>query len=487
MATLKCPRCGTSISVQWSNFCTKCGTPVGDGPVDTPLSRVSSHRWRIVLAATVATIIVVSILLVLAGDDSREQFTSYDRSEIVLGTAIDMSGNLWVAGIVRMRATGVWNSPALLVKYDNDGQVLWSNELGNRSEYRWFREITIDAAGSAYIVGDCIPSECGKAGQLTVRKYNNDGNEVWVRRLAGNNLARVELVVAKDLYVVITNLGSQTALVVKYDSDGKELWDRRLNAGPEWEGYFNNPHATIDDAEGLVLVLGREHTFSTVGFFGENWSSVSLPPVMWRYDGNGDLLFGPEIMGRNINGNSTTLNKAGNLYVAGFGSKDAPGNNVVKYDTGGNEVWKRKLASSPGGVTTDGAGNVYIRGFGGPEFNNVVKYDNDGNEVWIRGLDSPPQGVITDAAGNVFLVEGRDVVKLDSDGNDLWAIELVGAAHQVTTGPTGDVYVVDPHPVEDVLKSDVIKYDVNGNEVWRREVRFPDGPGVLRTVSTPVP
>ena len=122
---------------------------------------------------------------------------------------------------------------------------------------------------------------------------------------------------------------------------------------------------------------------------------------------------------------------------------------TVKYDSSGRLLWKRTYDSGSddeaGGLAIDRDGNVYVAGGNrdpcyGYDCGDfiTIKYDSSGNEVWKRTYDSgvseTATAVAIDAFGNVYVtgytqkvaVDGNtyrsaETVKYNTGGDLLWA------------------------------------------------------------------
>jgi len=152
----------------------------------------------------------------------------------------------------------------------------------------------------------------------------------------------------------------------------------------------------------------------------------------------------------------------GSIYVASLTS----GPVLWKYDTSGNQVWERDLATNGSGdgfaVAADATG-AYIVGDatalpGQPQiFNDVAfirKYDPSGNEVWTRLFAVQEVSAATQALGGA----------LDSKG-----VYMAGFTRGTLPGKKSS-------GSEDIF---VRKYDLRGDEVWTRQL----GPGRATSIA----
>ncbi|MEA5417827.1 S8 family serine peptidase [Spirulina sp. CCNP1310] len=158
---------------------------------------------------------------------------------------------------------------------------------------------------------------------------------------------------------------------------------------------------------------------------------------------------------------SVTLDKLGNVYIAGRTSGNLAGSNLgsydawlAKYDAAGTELWKQQLGTSgydaAKKVITDSDGNTYISGLTDGSFDGNVasrdawlaKYGANGDLIWRKKLPADYD------ISNGSLTWGKD-----------GSLYLAGLTHGNLAGTTqgnGDAWVA--------------KYDTNGNQQWVRQL-----------------
>ncbi len=188
-------------------------------------------------------------------------------------------------------------------------------------------------------------------------------------------------------------------------------------------------------------------------------------------------------------GNSITVDNAGNIYTTGYFSNTvdfdpgpgtsyltSAGNNDIfasKLDASGNFVWAKRIGGSGNDVSysvaVDAAGNVYTTGL----FSSAADFD-------------PGAGTF-----NLFSTGGSDIFvsKLDSSGNFIWAKQIgsldndisysiaVDASGNIyTTGifhasadfnPNSGTFNLSPVGNYDIFVS---KLDASGNFVWAKQM-----------------
>ncbi len=308
-----------------------------------------------------------------------------------------------------------------------------------------------------------------------VRKYDAEGNEVWTRQFGSSNLdiARGISLDSTGVYVAgqtrgalpgQTGAGGDDAFVRKYDADGNEVWTLQFGSSE-------------NDIAGAISV-------DSTGVYVVGYMNLHFKPV-----------------------------PAGDQVAF-----------VRKYDTHGNEVWRREIATSiksqtrlntvPDGIVVDSTG-VYVAGTtsgtlpgqtsNGGQDAYVRKYDADGTEVWTRqfgtSLTTEAIGISVDSTG-VYVAGatfgtlpgqtskgGQDAFlrKYDADGTEVWTRQFgtpdagstsypdPEAVRAISVGSTG-VYVLGttvgtlPGQTSSGGRDAFVgKYDADGNEVWIRQ------------------
>lgn len=204
---------------------------------------------------------------------------------------------------------------------------------------------------------------------------------------------------------------------------------------------------------------------------------------------------------------STSIDRAGNVFVAGWTEGSLAGPNagaedafLTKYDASGNRLWIRQLGTNSNeycyGVTVDNSGNSFITGFtngnlGGTKTGStdafLAKYDSNGTLLWTQlfGPNSETQGfgASADSSGNVFVAGWTGggptsypfINKYDPAGNLVWtrqpSITGNAIANGVSVDRLGNIFV-GGHAQ---FSSDafVAKYSESGDSIWVRQFGTP--------------
>ena len=351
--------------------------------------------------------------------------------------------------------------------------MMWINQLGSSQTDKSF-EVVLDSNKNAFIAGTTkgIIGDTNAGNSDTwVAKYDNQGNLLWTEQIGTPDLDNFEgIVTDSDGNVYLSGSTKQpiagsftefniSTFLAKYDSQGNLLWNQQLGlSGAESTG-------VTTDSNGDIYISGSIQGNPGNGAF------------LSKYDSQGSLLWNQQLgtSGSEVSaGVATDINN--NIYVSGVTDGEDGDASLTKYDSQGNLLWARQLGSSEydyaQDVTTDINNNIYISGGtnGSLDGSNVglndawvAKYDSQGNLLWTRQLGTSDsdssEGVATDSDGNVYIsgstqgtlgetnVGGSDawVAKYDSQGNLLWTEQLGSSEDEdsqaVAVGDNGNVYL----------------------------------------------
>lgn len=321
------------------------------------------------------------------------------------------------------------SSQAYLVKYDENGNMLWARSsqtsLNGQAQ---FVSVATDRNNNAYATG------------------------------AFMDTAYFQSFVLEDTY--ITRKTNWNALLVKYDENGNVKWAKQsTNNG---DGAVNSGRAIVTDKSGNIYIAGDFN--DTVSFGSITLRCPSGETFLVKYDSSGNVLWAKQSIGSinsgaSIPNNAISIDKWGYIYVTGnftdtvtFGSQKLTTSNngdafIVKYDDNGNIVWAREAGTihnqnnaSSAGICTDKQGNVYVdgyfadtMGFGAntligpndPYYSDDAifwaKYDSAGNLLWAKqshvlDLDTAEwisYAINTDASENLYITGSRNALYFD--------------------------------------------------------------------------
>lgn len=331
-----------------------------------------------------------------------------------------------------------------IAKYDaNTHRQLWVRQVGDSGGETYGQGITTDGSGNIYLTGY---TSVGISGQILqgnqdyfIAKYDADGNLQWTREVGapngttgGNGISISgddKIYITGDTNVGIsgqTLQGTKDYFVAQYDVNGNLLWTREVGASG---GTTIGSGVTVDSTVNRnVYVTGK----TTQGISGQNQLGY-IDYFVAKYSSDGNLI--TTIQSGALQGASSAsaivANRACNcIFVTGYTSKSIFGSQnglsdyfIAKYDyslssPSGTQVGAAGGYSVGTGVSADGSGNAYLAGYttkgisgqtqvGGENY-FIAKYNSDGVLQWgyqaggANGV-ADGYGIATDVSGNSYL------------------------------------------------------------------------------------
>jgi hypothetical protein len=328
-----------------------------------------------------------------------------------MAMAVDGAGNVIVGDEAKNPVNS--NSYYFIVKFDPNGNQLWSTNFAGSGTNVVAGDMTVDDSGNIYVTATS-ENQDGTDVSAAV-KYDADGNQLWVTLFQDTNnpvdLAwKIAVDKAENVYIAGAAYDpayDSRYFAAKFDPTGREAW--RVFAAPQefFPGEFPSVPTGIEvNSNGEVFVSG---TLGTI-----------------KYDALGNELWNSGVFGV-----SEKMDGAGNIYVF------EGGNFVVsKYNTGGDRLWSTFYAGPAGyfGIflALGSDGSTYVTGDSG-QFNSdflTVKFDPNGQFLWAarfhKEYPGTTAGLVVDGAGNAYVTGtagGIATVKYDSYGNQLWVAD----------------------------------------------------------------
>jgi len=406
-----------------------------------------------------------------------------------------------------------------IVKYDANGNVLWAKGVGGDGDDR-ANSITIDISGNVVVVGYFFSRNItfgsrtitnnGAYSDMFIVKYDNNGNVIWAKSAGGSgdqahsvstdpsgniivegNFGTYNLTFGTTTLIPV---GAGDIFIVKYNSNGNVLWAKSAGGSGDDLAY-----SVATDALGNVYMAGSFNSV-TITFGSTTLTNAGSPYndiFIVKYDTSGNVLWAKSAGGSSSEeARSVTADATGNFYVVGdyqsssitFGSTTLTnvGSSdmfVVKYDASGNVLWSKSEGEiyddNAFSVSTDALGNLYVAGefhlypitFGSTTLTNagtydmfIVKYDSTGNVLWAKSAggsyDDWAYSVATNALGNISVV------------GYFTSSSLTFGSTTLTNVGSGDMFVAKlDHPANDsITYSGKVYHTVKiGSQTWLKE------------------
>lgn len=394
-----------------------------------------------------------------------------NKDDFYYDCIVDNSGFIYCGGITENSSN---RFKFFVGKYDSEGLVVWQrifSELSNSNEYA--SSMALDSAGNIYLSGRRNDS------LFLVVKYDNNGNVIWGNEFKTNFRNSYVSAMGIDLFgdIYLSGYGSrlnadENMITMKVDSSGNL----------RWRNIFNSQYNKNDYSLGLALY---KDDIIITGYSEDNnlWDALTF-----KYTAEGELLWMKRYGNSNTgeSGFVVKTDKEGNILVGGERGDGGLNRDIltIKYDSSGNFVWQAIYGTSSfdqaSDLICDEYGNVFVTGLSvqfGTAY-TTIKYNSLGIQQWISIYNGPTGGdaansIALDTFGNIFVTgssssqdNGSDIatIKYNFNGVQQWVHRFNGIGNDYDEGkkicvdPNNNIYVAGN--TNRLLNSDgiIIKY-----------------------------
>jgi hypothetical protein len=286
-------------------------------------------------------------------------------------------GNLSYPGLSRT-STASTSYDGVVIKFDSNGNLLWSKDFGGASASTLFSWLTTDAAGGIELAGEfeygnttnpALTKQSAHGYDSFAMKLDTNGNLVWARDIGGSaattNSNSIAVDPSQNVYIsgsfssgnltspFVSKIGTNDAYVIKYDGNGNLQWARNYGGG----GVSATAASVAVDALGDVALGGYFH--------GGAMTTPALPMVL---------------------------------------STDAYDAFAIKLNSAGTLQWARRFGGAANsstfgfGIALDGSGNMVLGGTFNASISNpsltllgssdsfAVELNSVGTTVWTMNM-----------------------------------------------------------------------------------------------------
>jgi uncharacterized delta-60 repeat protein len=331
--------------------------------------------------------------------------------------AVDASGNVYITGGSVGSGSG---SDVVTIKYNTLGVQQWLQRYnGTENAFDDASSITVDASGNVYVAGSSMGS--GTSYDYVTIKYNSSGVQQWMQRYDGTGSSfDAAFSIAVDGSGNVSVAGYSTGVgtgydcvTIQYNSSGVQQWLQRYN-GPGNSTDVVNSIAV--DGSGNVYITGFSGGSGTANdYVTIKYNSSGVQQWLQTYNGTGNSF---------DNAKSLTIDGSGNVYITGYSTGSSSGEDytTIKYNSSGVQQWLQIYNGAGNShdnaysIAIDAPGNVYVTGFssGNATGNDytTIKYNSSGVQEWEQRYNGPAgtgdeaYSIAVDGSGNVYITGG---------------------------------------------------------------------------------
>src|SRR5690606_33317913 len=207
---------------------------------------------------------------------------------------VDLNDAVYIGGITY---TGT-SVEYMLLKYDPNGQLIWSTVDANPISISWNEpsSIAVDTSGNIAITGSAAVNGTSQGyweGYLTIL-YDSNGNQLWRKpflfernldetdptsEIINTHSAAKSLAFDIDGNLIVTGTFDVTSATrmgtIKYDNSGNEIWIRTYRAG----------ESNDDITNGLDIKIAEENKIYVVGRYRGDWANEGLVLISYSDEG----------------------------------------------------------------------------------------------------------------------------------------------------------------------------------------------------------
>ncbi|GIM21926.1 hypothetical protein KHM19_11090 [Leptospira borgpetersenii] len=365
---------------------------------------------------------------------------------------VDEKGFIYITGdtngSVYRAANSIGIRDLIFGKYDSQMNLIWTYQIGNARVRLKVEDIAVDSNENTYIIGSTKELFRGAKQEgeddLFLIKFDSNGNELWSLQNGIPNHSILPSKIALDpsgnIYITGKSTGpfggplsGSNGFIAKFDDKGNKNWVKQI-AIPNTRSF----------PEGLVINKTTSDIYITgsgnADYKKDTASGTGIDDLfILKYDNNGNRQFFAQLgsLGKSFHSKSVTVDLSGNVIVSGTSNgrfnDQLTGTSwlgtIVKYDSFGNLQWVQQFGpdSAPPeqavilSIITDIHGNIFTTGHTNGNILNgtdnssgvqdafITKHNSSGQIKWMQQIGIPNatifgNGLGLDSKGNLYVI-----------------------------------------------------------------------------------
>ncbi|MFX0024681.1 MAG: choice-of-anchor X domain-containing protein, partial [Candidatus Hermodarchaeota archaeon] len=273
---------------------------------------------------------------------------------------VDSSGNIYATGRSGIPGDS-FSYNITLFKFDPNGNLLWERDWRGGSLHSIGNGLANDSLGNIYVSGSDA-NYMGSVSYLCLLKYSPTGNLLWDMRWgkAGDFSGGYDVTVDSDGNAYVTGRVGATngqMVLAKFNSTGHYQW--------------NITWGTWDSESGQGIAMDKTTGNFYITGIDSNYTNTVYDVFLNCFNSTGDLEWSTVWdSGEEDIANDIALNSNGDIFVSGYSEINGVGNQdllLIKFNSMGVAQWNKTWSGvsdleESTGLAIDSSDNVYMTG-----------------------------------------------------------------------------------------------------------------------------